>query len=359
MKILIYGAGPLGSIFTSRLHEAGHDVSLLARGKRLADIKEYGIVLEDYLTGKRTTTFVNTVEELTPGDKYDLGLVIMRKNKAMEILPELGANRGIPNVLFLMNNFSGPGKMVASIGRYRVMIGFPTSAGFFDGHVIKCLAGEADRPMVIPIGEVDGRITLRTYEIAAVLASMPGYEVEIRTDMDAWLKSHVAFLMPSIALALYAADTDNYRLARTRDALVLAIRAIREGFLVLGAMDIPIVPAKLRVFEWMPEPLLVLLLKRRIGKEIMEVAMAAHAMAARDEVKYHVEEFKFLAHQINIRTPNVDRLYPYIDPSTPPLPDGSADLPLDWRQIWIGLGVIGGLLAAFFVLVRFLSRRSG
>ncbi len=36
MKILIYAAGPLGSLFTARLHEAGHEVSLLARGQRLA-----------------------------------------------------------------------------------------------------------------------------------------------------------------------------------------------------------------------------------------------------------------------------------------------------------------------------------
>jgi 2-polyprenyl-6-methoxyphenol hydroxylase-like FAD-dependent oxidoreductase len=31
MKLLVYGAGVLGSLFAARLHEAGHDVSLLAR----------------------------------------------------------------------------------------------------------------------------------------------------------------------------------------------------------------------------------------------------------------------------------------------------------------------------------------
>ncbi|MEV3950585.1 2-dehydropantoate 2-reductase N-terminal domain-containing protein [Streptomyces halstedii] len=33
MKLLVYGAGVLGSLFAARLHEAGHDVSLLARGR--------------------------------------------------------------------------------------------------------------------------------------------------------------------------------------------------------------------------------------------------------------------------------------------------------------------------------------
>lgn len=39
MKLLVYGAGVLGSLFSAHLHEAGHDVSLLARGKRLAALR--------------------------------------------------------------------------------------------------------------------------------------------------------------------------------------------------------------------------------------------------------------------------------------------------------------------------------
>jgi len=34
MKILVYGAGVQGSVFAALLHEAGHDVKILARGRR-------------------------------------------------------------------------------------------------------------------------------------------------------------------------------------------------------------------------------------------------------------------------------------------------------------------------------------
>jgi 2-dehydropantoate 2-reductase len=54
MKILVYGAGPLGSLFSVRLHQAGHEVYLLARRQRLADLQHYGIVLEDAVTQERT-----------------------------------------------------------------------------------------------------------------------------------------------------------------------------------------------------------------------------------------------------------------------------------------------------------------
>jgi len=86
-NILVYGAGPLGSLFAARLHDAGHNVSLLARGKRLRDLRDYGIVLIDTKTGELTETHANIVESLGPDDAYDLVLVVMRKNKAMDILP--------------------------------------------------------------------------------------------------------------------------------------------------------------------------------------------------------------------------------------------------------------------------------
>ncbi len=36
MKILFYGAGVLGSLYAARLQESGQEVSILARGQRLA-----------------------------------------------------------------------------------------------------------------------------------------------------------------------------------------------------------------------------------------------------------------------------------------------------------------------------------
>jgi ketopantoate reductase len=47
MKLLVYGAGVLGSLFAARMHEAGHDVSLLARGERLAALRRHGVQLAE------------------------------------------------------------------------------------------------------------------------------------------------------------------------------------------------------------------------------------------------------------------------------------------------------------------------
>ena len=356
-KILVYGAGPLGSLFAARLQEGGNEVSLLARGQRLADLREHGIVLVDVQTKQQTVTRVTVVEELKPEDAYDLVLVIMRKNHALEILPVLAANQRTPNVLFLTNNAAGPGELVEALGQERVLIGFPNSAGYREGHVVHCLAGTEDDPALVPFGEVDGRVTPRTWQVARMLESGRGFGAEIRTDMDAWLKYHVALLMPSLGPALYAAGTDNYRLARTRDLVVLTVRAIREGFRVLRALGLPVTPSKYRLFEWVPEPILVLMLQRLLGHELMEVAMVKHANAARDEVKHLADEFLALARATSVPTPTIDRLYPYLEPDASALPDGSAEIPLRWGGVFLGLSAVAAVSIGGAMALRRLTLR--
>src|SRR5689334_7539968 len=98
INILVYGAGVLGSLYAAFLQESGCNVSLLARGQRLADLREHGIILENTRTGQRTSTRVNVVEHLSPEDAYDLVVVLMRRIQVLAILPVLAANRRTPNV---------------------------------------------------------------------------------------------------------------------------------------------------------------------------------------------------------------------------------------------------------------------
>jgi 2-dehydropantoate 2-reductase len=357
MKILVYGAGPLGSLFAARLHEAGHEVALLARGQRLADLREHGVVLVDTQTSQETVARPKIVERLDPQDAYDLVLVIMRKNRVLEILPILAANTHTPNVLFLMNNAAGPGELVNALGQERVLMGFPMAAGYRREHVVHYLVGaRPGKKVMIPIGEMDGRITPRLQQVKHILASMNGFDAELRTDMDAWLKTHVALLMPSLAPAMRAAGRDNLRMARTRDAIVLAIRAIHEGFAVLRALGVPVVPSQISRFGWIPEPIMVWGLQRLLVDPRVRVAMFEHADAAQDEIKHLADEFMALKRQTSVPTPAMDRLYAYFDPATPRMPDGSAEIPLNWREVEIGLGVLAATGAAVLLASRWLKR---
>jgi ketopantoate reductase len=354
MRILVYGAGPLGSLFAARLYEAGYDVSLLARGQRLADLRMYGIVLVDTQSGQKTVTRPRIVECLDPQEAYDLVLVIMRKNRALEILPILATNQHTPNVLFLMNNAAGPGELVEALGQERVIMGFPMAAGYRRGHVVYYIIGASSgKNATIPIGEANGRITPRLQKVGGILASMEGFDVDLRTDMDAWLKTHVAMLMPSLAPAMRAAGRDNVRMAHTRDAIVLAIRAIREGYRVLRELDYSIVPQSACIFERLPEPILVWGFRKRLVDPRVRVAMLEHSEAAQDEIKHLADEFIALKRRTSVPTPAIDRLYVYFDPIAQPMPEGSAWLPLDWRFLWMIAGLLAGSLIIVWLLVTF------
>ncbi|HEY0752513.1 MAG TPA: hypothetical protein VGD98_00925 [Ktedonobacteraceae bacterium] len=145
--------------------------------------------------------------------------------------------------------------------------------------------------------------------------------------MDAWLKTHVAWIIP-VATALYMAGGGNYRMAQTRGAIVLMIRGVRENFRILRALHIPITPRRLNILQWLPEPLLVVLLRYTLGTKIVEQAITQHVNAVRDEMKELADEFKTLATTASLPTPIMDYLYIYLDPSIPPLAKGSSQISL-------------------------------
>lgn len=347
MKTLVFGAGPLGSLLAARLHDAGGDVTVLARGRRLQDINNHGIVLESGIDGPRTVTKVRTVESLEPEDRYDLVMVVMRKNQAEEILPVLAANRNTPNVLFMMNNFAGFDPLVEALGKDRVMVGFPLPGGERVGHVMRIVPVDRKHRYTIPIGEVDGLIRERTEEVARLLRTMEGYKVQIRRDMDAWLKYHVAALMPAFVPAAYASGTSVERMSRTRDAIVLAVRGIREGFRALEKAGVPMSPRSFRALYYIPEPLLVYQVRRALKGETLKIGGEGHLKAAREEVAQLTAEFKEFMERRGIATPIIDSLAKWYDPDTPPLPDGNSDIPMSWQ----GVSLLAAVVVAVVLLI--------
>jgi len=350
-KVLVYGAGPLGCLFAAKLKENGHDVSILARGQRLADIRQNGIILFDVMTSKQTVTLIDAVESLLPEDRYDLILVIMRKNKALEILPILAANQNSRTILFLLNNAAGPDAWVAALGKDRVLSGFPGSAGFREGPVVHCLTGTKKEPAKVYFGTADGRKSATTTEIGNIINSVPEFKAVFRRDMDTWLKYHVALLFPSIAPALHAAEIDIKRLARTRDLVVLAVRAIREGFSVLKAKGLPVTPGKFKLILWLPEPILVHYLQKLLNHPLMETALAKHARAAHDESLHLTGEFLDLARTTDVPVPTIEHLQKFYEPDSQPVADGSRAIPLHWGGLlaW-GIGLLT-VIALIIILI--------
>lgn len=300
MRILVYGAGVVGSFFAARLKNGGHDVSILARGQRLSDITEHGIVLEDALKGGRTTTSVNAVETLEPEDTYDLVLVAMRKNQVHTILPVLAKNN-TPTVMFMVNNAAGPEEYIQALGADRVLLSFSATGGVRKGHVISCLIAERH---TIPLGEVNGN----PLRMKAIVKAFKHANIDVKLhDMDAWLKYHVALVSPLANAVLLTGS--NYELANNKEMIRLMIRAVKEGFKVLKKLGYPVTPRRFVIFEWLPDWMLEIIMRRAMNTKKAEIAVSGHALSAVDEMKHLSCEFKDLVDETGIPTPAINELH--------------------------------------------------
>jgi 2-dehydropantoate 2-reductase len=287
------------------LQQAGQEVSLLARGARLAALREHGLILEDLVSGQRSTAAVRIVESLAPDDAYDLIAVVMGRHHVAAALPALAANRATPTFLFIGNNVAGPDALVAALGRERVLLGFLDAGGAVRDGIVGYVAEIGGHKAQVTLGELDGSRPPRLARLVAALKGA-GFQAEICPQMDALLKTHAAGIVP-LASAYYAAGSDIRRVASDRQAVARLIAAMREGLRVLQALGIPLVPPRQKILLRLPEWLLIPLGQRLLRNPALDYALV-HADGARPEMRVLAAELLALARRTAIPTPALDVL---------------------------------------------------
>jgi 2-dehydropantoate 2-reductase len=309
LKILFYGAGVIGSLYAARLKDSGQDVSILARGDRLAAIKEHGIVLEDVQSGRRTETPVNVVERLSPEDSYDLVVVCVGKHQLSSVLPALEENHLVRNILFMLNSAEGLEKLFGPVGKERVLGGFPGAGGSLDQGTVKYLMIGQQRTV---LGEPTGKRTARLVQIEDALRKA-GFPIDFTGNIDAWLKTHAMFIT-CIESAIYLSGGDNKKLARSPGSLVEMVDGVREGFRVLQALRTPVTPLKLKMmFMWMPKRYPIGYWRTELQGKLGEYSLAPHTRSSIGEVRELVEEVRELVRRTSVPTPAMTRLYSWVD----------------------------------------------
>ncbi|UNC91160.1 ketopantoate reductase family protein [Candidatus Contubernalis alkaliaceticus] len=308
---MFFGAGVLGSLYAARLHEAGTEVTLVARGSRYEDLKKHGIVLEQFNTGERTTTNVRLVDSIPENEYFDVCVVLIQKNQLHDALPALATNPHIPAFLFMHNDSEGPQPMIDALGRERVLLGHVNAGGERDGYVVRYMVAEK-----MTMGELNGEKSQRLQQIAGAFKAA-GFPVVFSRNMDSWKRYHVAIGL-ALTGSIYMAGLCNYRLARNRAAIRKCWQGMREAFQVLRTLGFPMEPPKLRWGMHIPEFIMVPLLQRVLGSELFDIGGVRHARNARDEMLQLREEFRQLKEKAGIKTPVLDEVEKYFDPSVPP-----------------------------------------
>lgn len=307
MKLLFFGAGVLGRLYAARLAEAGNEVSILARGRSLQEIRSQGIVLEHAFSGKRTVTSVNVVADLGVSERYDYIIVLVRKNQVKEALALVGKNIATPNILVMVNNPSGYQEWAELVGKERLMVGFAGAGGTRENGMVKyALAPGFFQPTTL--AELDGRTTQRLNKIVRIFRQA-GFPTATSSNMDAWQKTHVAWVSP-LANAIYLAQKEGAPLGASRHILGLTVDAIRESYRVLEKLDVPVTPSMLKFWQILPKFLLVEILVAWTKTQHFQILILRHSLAARDEMIQIADEFATLAHSTRIPVQALDRLRP-------------------------------------------------
>lgn len=315
MKILIYGAGVIGSIFAAKLSLSGQDITVLARGKRLQEIRDAGIVLRSPETRKEEVVRVKTIESFPPGEKYDYILLAMQRTQVDAVLEHLSQN-STENIVFIVNTAAGYDEWKNAVGAERLLIGFPSAGGERNDGVVSYFIGRGLVRMfqTTTFGEISGERTGRVDDLIEIF-NLAGIPSVFCSDMDAWQKTHVS-LVTCIANALYGHDCDNRKLAASWSDVEEMVLGIKEGFIVLRKLGIRPTPRKL-IFFRLPTCVLTAFFKIIMGTKIAEITMAKHCMVAKTEMIALQGEFDQLIEKSGVKTPHIDLLRSNLAKPTP------------------------------------------
>ncbi len=280
MRILIFGAGVIGSLYAAKFAEVGYDVTVYARGRRLESLTQDGLLIKS--KGKIRKVPIKVLSALEPEDRYDLVFLTVRENQLHAALKELRQNVS-PTIVTMVNSLETYDQWEAICGAGRIIPAFPGAGGGFDGNVLDAaLTPQLIQPTTF--GKTDGK----ERELARVLrrAKIP---CQIVPDMHAWQLCHLAMVVP-IADAYYETATPEHA---GRDAALMQKTAmrIRNNLGAVAARKIRLSPGKMQVFRLLPVPLVGWILGLVFESSFGDRFMYRHSMKAPDEMRQLHEQF--------------------------------------------------------------------
>lgn len=286
-KILIYGTGVIGSVYAVKLSNAGHDVSVYARGNRLQFLKSKGLLYSENNSVKKAP--VKVLDKLNPTDIYDYIFVPVKYEQIKTALTELAANNS-PNIVTMVNNPKGYDTWENIVGKGRLIPAFAGAGGRIEGGVLHF----AFTPKIIQpttFGEIDGTITDRLRILAKIFKSCR-IPYSISKNMDAWQKSHIALVVP-LANGIYFDGGNTYTIAKNKEAVRMMSAMLKKNFNSLKTKNIPIIPPKLNIFRFCPLWIMDISLKIFCRTKLAET-VASHVQYIRAEMMLLEKEFQEL-----------------------------------------------------------------
>lgn len=311
MKILIYGAGIIGSTYGWQLAEAGHDITVFVRKGQKLQVEEQGIhlVCQDFRNGRKKTVDTvfrpHVIDELDTQNDFEYIIVATNKIQLPDVLPVLGTSAGKAHVLFFQNNWDCFDEIACFLKPEQYFFGFPFMVGGgreADG--IYCVISGMKYSHT-PIGEVNGAITPRVRKIVQALEGASLKPVASRQIL-LWIITHYAAAAGLTAGILSAGSATKF----VNDSSILrtTIRAIREGFSICLKRGYDAKAEKANKLYQLPLFFSVPIAKKIYSNEALQFMFDGHVKHSPEEVRQMVEDLIAYGVKYGVATPNLIKL---------------------------------------------------
>ena len=292
MRILIYGAGVIGSLYAVIFSNAGYDVSIYARGPRLEKLRSKGLL---YLENKNIKKArVKLCSKLSDTDIYDFIFLTVRNDQLKKALTELRTNKS-KCIVTMVNNLFEYQELEKIAGMGRILPAFPGAGGSITDDILYASL----TPRFIQLttfGEITGVKTKRSKYLAKIFKKSKIPYKEIR-DMYKWQLCHLAMVIP-IADAYYEAVCPK-KVGLEKNILQKTAKRLKRNFIFLKKDLGEISPWKLNIFIVVPVKILAFALRFLFKSSFSDKFMYRHSMKARSEmIGLHREFYRYMLERL-------------------------------------------------------------
>jgi 2-dehydropantoate 2-reductase len=319
MKILIFGAGVIGTLHAWALAKAGNDVSLLVRpGKEQQWANGIQLDLIDNRGGKQITVkekfTPHIVTDFSASDGYELVVQSVKHTQSEQVIQHIAPKLGDSILLFFNNNWRGLDFIDAALPKTKYVLGLPRAGGMMHNGVLDgALVGEVILGDSIcgakGSSEIEDIARANLQKVAQVFEHA-GFKPLLQANMEQFAMVHFATTTAWIAGGAKARGFEGF--AKNRGIIRDALAAGQDAMSVCKARGADVTQVQDAQPFLLPPFISAFITQRVLQTPLTMKISAGHGNYAPEELKQIFYDVVETGKQLNVSMPHLLAMEPFV-----------------------------------------------